>query len=91
MASVRGAALRDERDAALAHDLHLLPQGWFQGQGAPKDLFAAIAAIDIGVVKGGDAQVQRGVDQVQQPGVVQVPVGQAPQAQRQARDVRAAL
>jgi hypothetical protein len=52
-----GIPVRDGLDATLGHQLQPIPEGWFQGQGTAKELLAGIVAIDVGVIKGGNAQV----------------------------------
>ena len=45
-------------DVAFGDDLHLVAQRRVGAQGTAQDLFGAIIAIDIGLIKGGDALVQ---------------------------------
>ena len=49
-------------DIAFGDDLHLRAQGRGGAQGSPQQRLGGIAAIDIGLVKAGDALGQAGLD-----------------------------
>jgi len=49
---------RGELDPAFSDDLHLFPKHRFFSQHVSKDLFIAVIAIDIGMVKGGHSDIK---------------------------------
>ena len=78
--------LGGEGDTALGDDLHPAAQGRLEAQGVTKGLFALVATIDIGVIDGGDPQIQMIFHQVEQSGRRELPLYQAPVTHDEARE-----
>jgi len=57
-----GGCRRNQFDAALAHNLHLVLESGLQLERFAKQGLAAVVAINVGVVKGGDSHVQAQLD-----------------------------
>jgi len=57
-----GPLLRQQHDVGFGDDLDLIAQGGAGLDGLAKQRFAAVVAVNVGVVKGGDALGQASVD-----------------------------
>ena len=76
--------LGGEGDAALADNLHPAAQGGLQTQGLAEGLLALVTAVDVGVIYGGDPEIQVVFHQIQQGGRGELPLHQAPVAHDEA-------
>ncbi len=88
--AVARSVARHELDATLGHQLQPVAQPRLGGQRRAEQPFAGVAAVDVGVVERGDAQVEAAVDEAQQRAGVHAPLTQPPHAGHQARELRAA-
>lgn len=55
---------RGKLDATLRDELHFLKEAFVASDYFAEGLFIAVVTIDIGVIEGGDTEVQGGVDEL---------------------------